>query len=102
MENYARFNGDCGNFVAVTKNSFYMYEEKLKPKHLIKHICSLFLKVTSHSILADPDVTGNDGIYSRYLTDFDLGEGRYGMTVHVDDNSGRAFSFQKERSKQFF
>ena len=44
-------------------------------------------------------MTGNDGVYSRYLTDFDLGEGRYEITVFVDDNSGRAFSFQKERSK---
>jgi hypothetical protein len=50
-------------------------------------------------LFLDPDVTGNDGIYSRYLTDFDLGEGRYEMTVFVDDNAGRAFSFQKERSK---
>ncbi len=50
-------------------------------------------------LFSDPDVTGNDGIYSRYLTDFDLGEGRYEMTVFVDDNAGRAFSFQKERSK---
>jgi len=53
------------------------------------------------SLFSDPDVTSNDGVYSRYLTDFDLGEGRYEVTVFVDDNAGRAFSFQKERSKLF-
>ncbi|XP_040572453.1 calcium-activated chloride channel regulator 1 [Lepeophtheirus salmonis] len=50
----------------------------------------------------DPDVQINDGIYSRYLTDFSGGEGRYTITVFVDDNEGRAFSFQRENNPKVY
>ena len=45
--------------------------------------------------LADPDLRANDGVYSRYLTNFSGGEGRYTVTLLVTDNQGRAFSFQR-------
>ena len=48
--------------------------------------------------ISDPDLHSNDGVYSRYLTDLSHGEGRYIATVQVDDNGGRAFSYQKEKS----
>lgn len=44
---------------------------------------------------ADPDLRANDGVYSRYLTDFSGGEGRYTVTLLVTDNQGRAFSVQR-------
>ncbi|TRY76241.1 hypothetical protein TCAL_07999 [Tigriopus californicus] len=43
----------------------------------------------------DPDLKRDDGIYSRYLTDLSGGEGRYSVTLVVDDNEERAFSFQR-------
>jgi len=43
---------------------------------------------------ADPDVKRYDGVYSRYLTDFSLGEGRYDVEIVVDDNENNAFSYQ--------
>ncbi|QQP40876.1 Epithelial chloride channel proteinlike, partial [Caligus rogercresseyi] len=49
-----------------------------------------------------PDVLINDGIYSRYLTDFSAGGGRYTITIFVDDNGGRAFSFQREHNPKVY
>eukprot|EP00095_Tigriopus_kingsejongensis_P007044 maker-scaffold146_size311726-snap-gene-1.20 protein:Tk07044 transcript:maker-scaffold146_size311726-snap-gene-1.20-mRNA-1 annotation:"epithelial chloride channel" len=46
----------------------------------------------------DPDLKRDDGIYSRYLTDLSGGEARYSVTLVVDDNDGRAFSFQRASS----
>ena len=37
----------------------------------------------------DPDMVGNDGIYSRYMTNYPAA-GRYIFTVTVSDNDGRA------------
>jgi hypothetical protein len=51
-------------------------------------------KLTHFFPLSDPDLMANDGIYSRYMTDFSGGEGRYTVTLHVSDNQGRAFSHQ--------
>lgn len=36
----------------------------------------------------DPDVEANDGVYSRYLTHFKYGSGRYNVELTVDDNGG--------------
>ena len=38
----------------------------------------------------DPDVRGDDGVYSRYFTDFQAGEGRYDVQVHVSNDRGTA------------
>ena len=43
----------------------------------------------------DPDLTAQDGIYSRYLTDFPGGEGRYTVNIKLDDNYGKAFAPMK-------
>ena len=51
--------------------------------------------IPSFTYIADPDLRANDGVYSRYLTDFSGGEGRYTVTLLVTDNQGRAFSFQR-------
>ena len=42
----------------------------------------------------DPDVKGNDGVYSRYFTNFKAGEGRYDIQIHVDNIEGTAFTYQ--------
>ena len=62
--------------------------------HLFDHK-SLFAKSSVRPYLADPDLRANDGVYSRYLTNFSGGEGRYTVTLLVTDNQGRAFSFQR-------
>ena len=43
----------------------------------------------------DPDLRSQDGIYSRYLTDFPGGEGRYTVNIKLDDNYGKAFAPMK-------
>ncbi len=43
----------------------------------------------------DPDVRGGDGVYSRYLTDFSHGEGRYDFEITIDNDLGNAFTFQQ-------
>jgi len=43
----------------------------------------------------DPDLQSQDGIYSRYLTAFPGGEGRYTIRLIVTDNYGKAFSPMK-------
>ena len=43
----------------------------------------------------DPDLRAQDGIYSRYLTHFPGGEGRYTVNIKVDDNYGKAFAPMK-------
>ena len=40
----------------------------------------------------DPDLKPQDGIYSRYLTTFPGGEGRYTINMRVHDNHGKAFA----------
>ena len=42
----------------------------------------------------DPDVRGNDGVYSRYFTNFQAGEGRYDIEIHVDNYRGTAYTYQ--------
>ena len=42
----------------------------------------------------DPDVRGNDGVYSRYFTDFQSGEGRYDIQIHVDNYRATAYTYQ--------
>ena len=42
----------------------------------------------------DPDVRGNDGVYSRYFTNLAAGEGRYDIDVLVDNFHGTAFTYQ--------
>jgi len=59
-------------------------------------------KVFKISNFLDPDLHSNDGVYSRFLTDLTSGEGRYVATVLVDDNGGRAFSYQREKSNISF
>jgi len=44
----------------------------------------------------DPDLTANDGIYSRYLTQYPA-VGRYSFSVEVDDNDGAAYTVQEGR-----
>lgn len=39
--------------------------------------------------IGDPDITKDDGIYSRYLVEFSK-HGRYYLIVSVDDNNGKA------------
>jgi hypothetical protein len=34
-------------------------------------------------------------VYSRYLTDFSLGPGRYEVELRVDDGENTAFSYQR-------
>ena len=43
----------------------------------------------------DPDLRSQDGIYSRYLTQFPGGEGRYTVNIRVEDNYGKAFAPMK-------
>ena len=43
----------------------------------------------------DPDLQAQDGIYSRYLTDFPGGEGRYTVKIKIHDNYGKAFAPMK-------
>ena len=43
----------------------------------------------------DPDLRAQDGIYSRYLTQFPGGEGRYTVNIRVTDNYGKAFAPMK-------
>ena len=43
----------------------------------------------------DPDLSAQDGIYSRYLTDFPGGEGRYTVNIKIHDNYGKAFAPMK-------
>ena len=43
----------------------------------------------------DPDLRSQDGIYSRYLTQFPGGEGRYTVNIKVEDNYGKAFAPMK-------
>ena len=40
----------------------------------------------------DPDLAAQDGIYSRYLTQFPGGEGRYTVNLRLDDNHGKAWA----------
>jgi calcium-activated chloride channel regulator 4 len=40
----------------------------------------------------DPDLRAQDGIYSRYLTTFPGGEGRYTVNLRVHDSHGNAFA----------
>jgi hypothetical protein len=42
----------------------------------------------------DPDIRSNDGIYSRYFTEFSAGEGRYDIETIVDNDRGTAFTYQ--------
>ena len=42
----------------------------------------------------DPDVRGNDGVYSRYFSNFHAGEGRYDIEIHVDNQRGTAYTYQ--------
>ena len=42
----------------------------------------------------DPDIRSNDGIYSRYFTNFQAGEGRYDIQIHVDNKKGTAYTYQ--------
>ena len=41
-------------------------------------------------------MTGGDGVYSRYLTQYP-GPGRYSFAVTADDNDGQAFTVQSGR-----
>ena len=43
----------------------------------------------------DPDLKAQDGIYSRYLTEFPGGEGRYTVKIKIHDNYGKAFAPMK-------
>lgn len=43
----------------------------------------------------DPDLKAHDGIYSRYLTYFPGGEGRYTVNLKLHDNYGKAFAPMK-------
>ena len=54
-----------------------------------------------HSLLPDPDLEENDGVYSRYLTDFPGGVGRYSVELEVDDNGEKAFSYQRVVDGEF-
>ena len=81
-------------FVSVKLNSFPVIDAQVK----------LLVKVTKHhnseehqfvtELLdngnGDPDVRGDDGIYSRYFTDFIAGEGRYDIEIHVTNEKGTA------------
>ncbi|XP_047468982.1 calcium-activated chloride channel regulator 1-like [Penaeus chinensis] len=40
----------------------------------------------------DPDITGGDGVYSRYLPALQGGPGHYELSVNVDHNSGLALA----------
>ena len=42
----------------------------------------------------DPDIMPGDGVYSKYLVQL-AGEGRYTVTVRVDNRDGRAFVYQQ-------
>ena len=53
-----------------------------------------FWKLLSFFSKGDPDVRGNDGVYSRYFTDFQAGEGRYDIQIHVDNYRGTAYTYQ--------
>ena len=43
----------------------------------------------------DPDLSAQDGIYSRYITEFPGGEGRYTVNIKINDNYGKAFAPMK-------
>merc|ERR1719445_2480972 len=40
----------------------------------------------------DPDIKSSDGIYSKYLTNFQAGEGRYDIVIYIDNSEGKAYS----------
>jgi len=44
------------------------------------------------SLFPEPDLTGGDGIYGSYLSDYPL-RGRYEFEVEVSDNGRKAFYF---------
>ena len=44
----------------------------------------------------DPDLVANDGIYSRYLTDYPRA-GRYRFRVTAEDDGGKAYTIQRGR-----
>lgn len=50
----------------------------------------------SFSSIIDPDLTANDGIYSRYLIQYPA-VGRYSFSVEVDNNDGAAYTVQEGR-----
>ena len=56
------------------------------------HIIPSFDILLLDSGNGDPDLRSQDGIYSRYLTTFPGGEGRYTINLRVDDNHGKAFA----------
>ncbi len=55
----------------------------------------LFFSQPFYFYFTDPDLEENDGIYSRYLTEFPGGVARYSVSLEVDDNQERAFSYQR-------
>lgn len=60
------------------------------------HFPAFYFPILKNTPLSDPDLTGGDGVYSRYLTTYP-GPGRYSFTVTADDDDGQAFTVQTGR-----
>ena len=81
-------------------------EVKLNSIPVIEANVHLKIKVTPHTNSAvkelsvelkdngngDPDIKSSDGIYSKYLTNFQAGEGRYDIVIYIDNSEGKAYS----------
>ena len=46
----------------------------------------------------DPDIKSSDGIYSKYLTNFQAGEGRYDIVIYIDNSEGKAYSLHPNKN----
>ena len=85
-------------FVSVNLNNIPIIEAKVNLK--IKVISHAKTEETEFEMEifdngnGDPDVKSNDGIYSRYFTNFTGGEGRYEIEILVENIDRTAFSYQ--------
>ena len=84
----------------------FFVEVKLNSIPVIEAHVHLKIKVTPHHSSdpqefhvelkdngnGDPDIKSNDGIYSKYLTNFQAGEGRYDIVIYIDNAEGKAYS----------
>ena len=61
---------------------------------------ALFVRFLNYNLndtcVLDPDITANDGIYSRYFIPPTGGEKDYKLTLFVSDNSGKAYSIRTQ------
>ena len=90
-------------FVEVKLNNIPVIDARVMLKIKVTNHDSAIEKELQVQLLdngnGDPDVKASDGVYSRYFTQFEAGDGRYDIEVYVDNEPGSAYTYQPLFSK---